>query len=476
MRFIYLFVFLLSFSSFAQIELSNLFSNNMVLQQSSDVGIWGTVIKGKEIIINPSWSNQKFITKVKNDGSWHLKIKTPKAGGPYSIVILCDGDIKILENILIGEVWVASGQSNMEMTLSGSNREPVIGSIDLIAKSKNSNIRLYTVKNSSNLTPSNYLEGNWSVANPSSVADFSAVAYSFANFLNEILDIPIGIINSSWGGSPAEAWTDKKSLDDNFKKSEIKNNHKDNAVHHNPSGLFNGMIAPLIPFKIKGVIWYQGESNTGRASSYTKLMNTMIKGWRNQWGQGDFPFYFVQIAPNGSMGNGDGTSQAFLREAQLKTMLSLKNTGMAVTLDVGSKITNHPQEKIIVGKRLAYWALAKNYGFDTLPFSGPVYESIEIKKDKVYVNFKYAQNGVTSYGKQLTGFEIAGKNKVFFEADATINPHWSAGWQERSVLILKSSRVTNPLYIRYGWKNYIQGNLYNVEGLPASSFRSYDFD
>ena len=221
MRFIYLFVFLLSFSSFAQIELSNLFSNNMVLQQSSDVGIWGTVIKGKEIIINPSWSNQKFITKVKNDGSWHLKIKTPKAGGPYSIVILCDGDIKILENILIGEVWVASGQSNMEMTLSGSNREPVIGSIDLIAKSKNSNIRLYTVKNSSNLTPSNYLEGNWSVANPSSVADFSAVAYSFANFLNEILDIPIGIINSSWGGSPAEAWTDKKSLDDNFKKSEI---------------------------------------------------------------------------------------------------------------------------------------------------------------------------------------------------------------------------------------------------------------
>ena len=157
-------------------------------------------------------------------------------------------------------------------------------------------------------------------------------------------------------------------------------------------------------------------------------------------------------------------------------MLSVENTGMAVTLDIGSKITNHPPEKIIIGKRLAYWALAKNYNFNTLPFSGPVYESMEVRKNKVFVNFKYANNGVTSFGKPLTGFEIAGSDKVFHEADATINPHWSATWKERSVLVLKSNKVVNPVYIRYGWKNYIKGNLYNVEGLPASSFRSYSFD
>ena len=473
MRFIYLFVFLYSFNLNGQIELSNLFSDNMVLQQNSDVPIWGTADVGKEISVSVSWSNKSFKSEVKNDGSWIVEIKTPKAGGPYIISIFCNGNNKQIENILIGEVWIASGQSNMEMTLSGSNREPVIGSLDVIAKSNNPNIRLFTVKNSSNNTPTKNLEGNWSISSPSSAANFSAVGYSFANYLNEVLDIPIGIINSSWGGSPAEAWTDKKTLDDNFKKSEIKNYNKDNAIHHNPSGLFNGMIYPLIPFKIKGAIWYQGESNTGRASNYTKLMNNMILGWRNQWNQGSFPFYFVQIAPNGSLNNGDGTSQAFLREAQLKTMLSLKNTGMAVTLDIGSTITNHPPEKILVGKRLAYWALAKNYGFNTLPFSGPLYESMVVKKNKVFVNFKYANNGVTSFGKPLSGFEIAGSDKVFHEADATINPHWSATWKERSVLVLKSNNVVNPVYIRYGWKNYIKGNLYNVEGLPASSFRSY---
>ena len=310
MRFIFLFVFLYSFNLNGQIELSNLFSDNMVLQQNSDVRIWGTADKGKEISVSASWSNKSFKSEVKNDGSWTVEIKTPKAGGPYIISIFCNGNNKQIENILIGEVWIASGQSNMEMTLSGSNREPVIGSLDVIAKSNNPNIRLFTVKNSSNDTPTKNLEGNWSISSPYSVANFSAVGYSFANYLNEVLDIPIGIINSSWGGSPAEAWTDKKTLDDNFKKSEIKNYNKDSAIHHNPSGLFNGMIYPLIPFKIKGAIWYQGESNTGRASSYTKLMNNMISGWRNQWNQGSFPFYFVQIAPNGSLGQGNGTSQA----------------------------------------------------------------------------------------------------------------------------------------------------------------------
>ncbi len=275
-------------------------------------------------------------------------------------------------------------------------------------------------------------------------------------------------------GSVAEAWISPEVLKKITTEKEL--SYYVIQPHNSPSVLFNGMINAIIPFTIKGVIWYQGEGNVGRYQNYMKLMNGLIKNWRDEWGLGDFPFYFVQLAPNGSLGKGNGTSQAFLREAQLKTMLSVKNTGMAVTLDIGSTITNHPPEKLLIGKRLAYWALAKNYGFDSLPYSGPVYDSFDIKNNKVYVNFKFALNGVTSYGKPLSGFEIAGKDKIFYSADASIDPHYSAGWENRSILILSSKHVPNPLYIRYGWKNYIEGTLYNVEGLPASSFRSYNFD
>ena len=474
MRFIYLFVFLLSFSSSAQIELSNLFSDNMVLQQESHVNIWGKAKKNQELIIYTSWSEKIIRTIVKDDGSWEVKIKTPSAGGPYNIQVTCDGETKTINNVLIGEVWLASGQSNMEMTLSGNNREPVNGSLDAIANSNNTKIRFFNVKVKVSEERIDDVEGEWLEANFKNTPNFSAVAYSFAKYLNQVLDIPFGIINSPKDGSVAEAWISPDVLKKITTNKELSYYAK--QPHNNPSVLFNGMINAIIPFTIKGVIWYQGEGNSGRYQNYMKLMNGLIKNWRDEWGLGDFPFYFVQLAPNGSLGQGNGTSQAFLREAQLRTMLSVENTGMAVTLDIGSTITNHPPEKLLIGKRLAYWALAKNYGFNGLPHSGPVYESMKVKNNKVYVNFKFAKNGVTSYGKPLIGFEIAGEDKIFYSADALIDPHWSAGWENRSVLTLSNKNVPNPLYIRYGWKNYIEGALYNVEGLPASSFRSYDFD
>lgn len=474
MRFIYLFVFLLSFSSSAQIELSNLFSDNMVLQQESHVNIWGKAKKNQELIIYTSWSSKIIRTIVKDDGSWEVKIKTPSAGGPYNIQVTCDGETKTINNVLIGEVWLASGQSNMEMTLSGNNREPVNGSLDAIANSNNTKIRFFNVKVKVSEERIDDVEGEWLEANFKNTPNFSAVAYSFAKYLNQVLDIPFGIINSPKDGSVAEAWISPDVLKKITTNKELSYYAK--QPHNNPSVLFNGMINAIIPFTIKGVIWYQGEGNSGRYQNYMKLMNGLIKNWRDEWGLGDFPFYFVQLAPNGSLGQGNGTSQAFLREAQLRTMLSVENTGMAVTLDIGSTITNHPPEKLLIGKRLAYWALAKNYGFNGLPHSGPVYESMKVKNNKVYVNFKFAKNGVTSYGKPLSGFEIAGEDKIFYSADASIDPHWSAGWENRSVLTLSNKNVPNPLYIRYGWKNYIEGALYNVEGLPASSFRSYDFD
>ena len=474
MRFIYLFVFLLSFSSSAQIELSNLFSDNMVLQQESHVNIWGKAKKNQELIIYASWSGKIIRTIVKDDGSWEVKIKTPSAGGPYNIQVTCDGETKTINNVLIGEVWLASGQSNMEMTLSGNNREPVNGSLDAIANSNNTKIRFFNVKVKVSEERIDDIDGEWLEANFKNTPNFSAVAYSFAKYLNQVLDIPFGIINSPKDGSVAEAWISPDVLKKITTNKELSYYAK--QPHNNPSVLFNGMINAIIPFTIKGVIWYQGEGNSGRYKNYMKLMNGLIKNWRDEWGLGDFPFYFVQLAPNGSRGQGNGTSQAFLREAQLRTMLSVENTGMAVTLDIGSTITNHPPEKLLIGKRLAYWALAKNYGFNGLPHSGPVYESMKVKNNKVYVNFKFAKNGVTSYGKPLSGFEIAGEDKIFYSADASIDPHWSAGWENRSVLTLSNKNVPNPLYIRYGWKNYIEGALYNVEGLPASSFRSYDFD
>ena len=376
MRFILLFIFFSSSINLnSQIELSNLFSDNMVLQQESNVNFWGKAQKNQELIIYSSWSGKIHKTTVNNDGNWKMKIKTPSAGGPFNIQITCNSETKTINNVLIGEVWLSSGQSNMEMTLSGNNREPVIGSLDAIANSNNSKIRFFNVKENVSKERISNVEGEWLQANFKNTPNFSAVAYSFAKYLNQVLDVPFGVINSPKDGSVAEAWISPEVLKKITTEKEL--SYYVAQPHNSPSVLFNGMINAIIPFTIKGVIWYQGEGNSGRYQNYMKLMNGLIKNWRDEWRLGDFPFYFVQLAPNGSLGQGNGTSQAFLREAQLKTMLSVKNTGMAVTLDIGSTITNHPPEKLLIGKRLAYWALAKNYGFDGLPYTGPIYESMK---------------------------------------------------------------------------------------------------
>ena len=469
MRFLNLIFLLFVTGISAQIQMGPLFSDDMILQRESQVPIWGLASPNEKVTVLSSWNNKTTSTTADNDGNWNVKIETPQAGGPYQLNISSSNSVLNYSNVLIGEVWIASGQSNMQMALFGGGKEPVLGSIDMIAHSKNTNIRLFTVKLSSSVTPIKQLKGQWLVSSPANSSGFSAVAYSFANYLNKVLNIPIGIINTSWGGSPAEAWTDKKTLDFNFEKSEIRNNHKDKAVHHNPSGLFNAMIHPLIPFKIRGIIWYQGEANVGRANNYTKLMNNMIDGWRLNWNQGSFPFYFVQIAPNGAGGKKNKSDQAYLREAQMMTMMQTENTGMAVTMDIGSGFTVHPPEKILVGNRLAYWALVQDCGIKGISFSGPIYKSLTIKGDKIIVNFDYAQNGITSYNEPLLGFEISGPDRVFYPANAKVIRDYGSN---RSKLEVSSESVKKPVAVRYGWKNYLKGNLYNTQGLPASSFRS----
>ena len=450
----------------AQIEVGPLFSDDMILQRNSKVSIWGEADANQKISIQSSWNKKKTTTQSDADGNWLAKIETPKAGGPYNIDIKSSNSTVTLSNVLIGEVWITSGQSNMQMTLNGYANEPVLGSLDMIANANNSNIRLFTFERVTSKEPIRSVKGKWLVSNSENTAAFTAIGYSFAKYLNKVLDVPIGIINTSWGGTPAEAWTDSKTLVENFKKSEIKNFTENKRKSHDPSALFNAMINPLIPFKIRGALWYQGESNVRRANNYTKLMNVMIDGWRREWNQGSFPFYFVQIAPYRYSGS-DKSESAYLREAQLKTMLQTKNSGMAVTLDIGNEFSIHPDKKIIIGKRLAYWALAKDYKIKGIPFSGPVYKSIEINDDKAIVDFDYAESGFVFFNGKINGFEIAGEDKIFHPASVSI-----MYGKNVSKLTITSDKVKKPVAVRYGWKNYLKGNLYNTKGLPASSFRS----
>jgi len=281
--------------------------------------------------------------------------------------------------------------------------------------------------------------------------------------LQEGLDVRVGLISSRAGGTAAEAWTNKKTLNEGFPVFNSKINKTSNYGRSTPTALYNAMIHPLIPFAIKGVIWYQGETNRKNPEQYAKLLPALIKSWREDWGLGEFPFYFVQIAP---FEYGE-TNSAFLREAQLKTMLSTPNTGMAVTLDIGDEFCIHPPIKKEVGERLGYWALAKTYGMKGIQFSGPVYKSMMIQKDSVYLNFDDASDGLCSFDKQLKDFTIAGSDKIFRKANATIN---------KGRLVVWSDSVVSPIAVRYAWKNYVQGSLYNVAGLPASSFRTDDWN
>ena len=442
------------------LKLPTIFSNNMIMQQESVVSIWGWSKPNSKVSINVSWNKKKHKTKSNNKGEWLLKILTPKAGKVHKISIGTNTDLIHITNVLMGEIWIASGQSNMQMNLNGYKNEPIIGANDAIANSKNSQIRFFTVERNTSKTPLDNLTGKWSVSNPENSPFFSAVAYSFAKYLNKTLDIPIGIIHTSWGGTPAEAWTDSQSILSDFKKSEIKNYRE--VPSHEPSSLFNAMINPLVKFRIKGAIWYQGESNVSRASSYAKLKNSMIEGWRREWNQGSFPFYFVQISPYKYDGS-EKTSSAFLREAQLNTMLNTSNTGMAVSLDVGDENSIHPPRKFILGKRLAYWALNKDYGLSTVEFSGPVFKSLEIKENKVLLKFDYAKSGLYCPDEEINNFELASEDRVFYPANAKIM------WNQLEV---QSDNVKNPVHVRYGWKNYLNGNLFNTKGLPASSFRT----
>lgn len=427
-----------------------LFSDNAVLQQGMKVPIWGTADDGEKVTVK--FQDQAVSTTAKR-GRWILWLSPLKAGGPFTMRI----NTIELHNILVGEVWVCSGQSNMEMPLSQSaNAEKTI------ADSKDSSLRLLTVPIA--VTRPKELAVSWEECAPKAAPDFSAVGYYFGRDLRKSLKVPVGLINSSVGGTYAEAWTSRRTLKADPAFKTILDNPL--PAPNRPSCLYNGMIAPLLPYAIRGAIWYQGESNAGQAYLYRTLFPAMIRDWRENWGQGDFPFLFLQIAPFGKIESEPVDSMwAELREAQLLTSQNVPNTAMAVITDFGSETDIHPQQKEPVGVRLAMAARAVAYG-EHIVYSGPVYKSMKIENERAVLSFDHVGGGLTAKDGELKGFTIAGQDGKFFNAQAEIRGNKVAVW---------NPKVERPVAVRYGWSDCPVVNLFNKGGLPASPFRTDDF-
>lgn len=633
----------------AEVKLPAIFSDGMVLQQNSTITVWGWAGPGEKVAVTGSWpQSEEAKAMAGTDGAWRVGLKTPPAGGPYTLSVQGASAI-VLKDILIGEVWVCSGQSNMEMRMENLRSEE---GKSAVASANYPAIREFSVSRVFNAQPQSDCKGQWQVCTPQTVGQFSAVGFYFGRELNKTLNVPIGLINTSWGGTPAEAWASAESLrafgdfdealnalqapapseqavkeqlarqmDEWEKKLDaIDPGTKENwqaptldeadwktmeqpkpwadtelakvdgivwfrrvtnlppswtrgdlelrlgmiddfdtvwfngvklgstfdwptqriyrvpasALHvgpnviavrvvdaqgeggfvgkeedmrigppgadvkasatvaktwkykvshagsvppapqsaaerrlnqNTPTALYNAMLCPLIPYRIAGAIWYQGESNAGRSLQYRTLFPAMIKDWRTQWGQGDFPFYYVQIAPY-KYSDSNAPFSAFLREAQMFTLKALPNVGMAVIMDIGEENDIHPQNKADVGGRLARWALAKDYGRKEVTYCGPIYSAMKVEGNAIRLSFDYVGSGLVARGGPLTGFEIAGSDQKFVPAKAEI---------DGASVVVSSAEVTTPAAVRYAFKNWAQPNLFNAEGLPASSFRTDDW-
>lgn len=502
----------------ADVKPNPLFTDGAVLQRGQAVPVWGSARDGEKVTVEIG--DQKVSTTASN-GKWSVELKPLKEGEALTMKITGDNTVTI-NNLLVGEVWVCSGQSNMEWKFAQSHNAKEEG-----PKANYPKIRMFTVKKTTATKPLTEADGSWVECSPQTVGGFSAVGYFFARDLHQKLGVPVGIIHTSWGGTPAQAWTSLEGFGDNpelkvyvdsankklstydaevaaypAQMEEFENKTKQwnetvgNAYKEtlkawteaaeqakkagqpqppkpvpstpqpkapakpepgsgHPTALYNGMIAPIIPYAIKGAIWYQGESNAGQSKQYQTLFPAMIADWRGRWKQGDFPFFFVQIAPFKGQ-------PPEIREAQFLTLAKVKNTAMAVTTDVGNANDIHPNQKEPVGQRLALAARALTYG-EKIEYSGPLYESMTVKDGKIVLSFKHVGGGLVAKDGELKGFTIAGEDKKFVPAKAKI---------QGATIEVSAEGVADPKAARYGWENVPDVNLYNKEGLPASPFRT----
>ena len=480
----------------ADVTLPHVLGSNMVVQRDVPVPVWGWAEPGEAVTV--TLGESEVAATADADGRWTVTLPAMDPGGPHKITVSGKNTIE-LTNVLVGEVWFCSGQSNMAWALATTKNAR-----DEIAAADYPDIRLFHVPRQTSGLPSPDVNASWQPCNPDTVPKFSAVAYFFGRELHTQLDVPVGLINASWGGTRIGPWTAPAGFASVPKLQHIADKIEQATPDHDkamartieaievwlpsarealdagehiapppvwpkhplegpwsPTGLYNGMVHPVVPFAIRGAIWYQGESNLGDGMMYHEKMKALINGWRKAWDQGDFPFYFVQLAP---CNYGDGPLRLpGIWEAQTAT-LSLPNTGMAVTTDIATVHNIHPPNKQDVGRRLALWALAKTYGQSGLVYSGPLYKSMSVEDNKVRISFDHVGGGLASRDdKPLTWFEIAADDKKFVEAQAAIDDGTVLVW---------SDEVAVPVAVRFGWNQVAQPNLMNKEGLPASPFRT----
>jgi sialate O-acetylesterase len=441
-------------SIYAKVLLPSIFSDNIVLQQQSKVFIWGKSDTGKEVSITNSWNRKTVLVAVDKTGTWKAAIETPIAGGPYELVI-SDGEEVRLKNILIGEVWLCSGQSNMDIPLAGVPNIAVIKDANqYILNSNNSNLRFFTVDSSTGKDKLSF-RGKWLVSNPESASKFSAVGYLFAKQLQEHLNTPVGINKCARSGTKNESWRSEKLLKDEFVIST-----DEKTPNAKPAELIETMVMQIAGYGLKGFLWYQGEGNHRAYELYSRQLPAMVKEWRNHWGMGDIPFYFAQLAPydtkNGLL--------PYMRQAMAECVKIIPNSGIVILTDAGEENNIHPIDKKTVADRFLVLALAKTYQQKGFGYSGPIFKSLELNKNEAIVSFDYAESGLTSYGKELVNFEIAGKDTVYVKANAKLT--------KEGKVVVWSDSVKEPIGVRYAFKDFVVGELYNFMGLPASTFQS----
>ena len=506
----------------ADVTLNAIFSNHMVIQRETEVPIWGWADVGEQVEVVGSWGNKATVVTGK-DGKWRVDLQTPKAGGPYKITISGKNRIEI-NDVLSGEVWLCTGQSNMDFELSkfvNDAREPQYQPLveyirNEVATANDDHIRHIEVLQTTSLfKPQTNFEGHWISANPEQIGKITATGYFFAKELRKALDVPIGLVECSWGGTRIQPWISEKVYlaDKNLKayyeatmselKSAIKkadaDNFRDtlyevkyekwiakgrpgskpNSKHplnnmQNPTTLYNAMVNPIIPYKVKGVLWYQGESNSHFFEErYEAYFTTLIKSWREAWGQGTMPFYWMQLAAYKVPDRRSDLGWAMVND-HLRRTLKLPKTGMAVLYDLGEAKDVHPHNKMDASKRLALWALKNDYGMNVPVISGPLYNSYEVIGDKIQIEFKEVGSGLMVGEKQLLNatvavdkplkwFEIKGVDGVWKPAEAHIF--------SKNKIEVSHPEITDPTHVRYAWSSYPEGaNLYNKEGLPAAVF------